>query len=351
MKNTKSFLGLAALVLAIVSMVLTGCPDPNGETVAFPPLDPATIADPVALAAYINANCADGTEDAPKILPFTGAITADDLVKVRDAINKIFAGVGAYIIWDLSAVTGGLTAVQIGGTLNVNSYDKDKIKGLILPVGLKTIGPSAFSLCTGLDSIELPTGLETIDDNAFQSCVDLKSITLPTSLTSIGNLAFDACTSLESITLPAGLKTIGNSTFSSCITLKSVTVREGLETIGTEVFAACGSLESVTLPASLKTIGDGTFAVCTSLKSITLPAGLTSIGDQAFFNCILLETVVFEGTGVTIADANSFPYDKGGGISLEIAYETGAMEGNKGVAGTYTRTPATAATDGSWSRD
>jgi hypothetical protein len=198
-------------------------------------LDAATITNASNLTAYITANCAGGTEQAPKVMSFTGAITAANLVTVRNAVNRA----ETYVIWDLSEITGSLTATAIGNTIDADAdTGRDRIKGLVVPAGFTYLDGEAFYGCTGL-------------------------------------------------------------------------------------------------------------------TSVTLPAGLTAIGDRAFQSCADLQTVVFGGSMVVISDSNNntFPCAESGGTSLKTAYERGKTGSNKGVAGTYTRTPATSATVGSWRRN
>jgi hypothetical protein len=347
-----------------------------------PSLTAEIIADATALATYLTTYCAGGTASAPKVMPFTGAITPDNLITVREAVNTA----ETYVIWDLSAVTGSLTDIEIGDTIDAaTDTGRDKIKGLVLPTGITTIGTEAFYGCTSLTSVALPTGLISIGDAAFSGCTGLTSVTLPANLTSIGGGAFADCTCLPSVTLPVNLTTIGAVAFSRCTILTFTTsgevwttdtsgkilIKDGntvvagsgasgevnltsftsLTSIDTYAFHGCTSLTSVALPAGLISIGDGAFAGCTSLPSVTLPASLTSIGAVAFSGCKILATVVFEGNDVLIGNINSFPGSSITSSSLKTVYETGKSGSNKGVAGTYTRTPATSAVVGSWSRN
>ncbi|MDR3284048.1 MAG: leucine-rich repeat domain-containing protein [Treponema sp.] len=190
---------------------------------ASPGLDPATIANAGSLSAYITTYCMGGTAGSPAAMKFTGAISAANLAAVRDAVDAA----GTYVIWDLSEVTGSLTAVGIGGALyNIGSSSaqpgSDKIKGLILPAGMTSIG-----------------------DRAFQSCSSLTSITLPAGLTSIGQYGFAGCTGLTRITLPASLESIGGYAFMYCsggyLYVTVLRETEPLTTLGISAFANTGT--------------------------------------------------------------------------------------------------------------
>jgi hypothetical protein len=354
-----------------------------------PPLTTATIDNQAALRAFIAAYCLGGTADAPKNIKFSGAITGSDLTTVRGAVNNA----ETYVAWDLSAITGDLSAAQIGDTIDADTdAGRDKIKGLILPASLTAIGASAFYGCSGLDSVFLPAGLGTIGDSAFYGCTGLTSVALPsTGLETIGASAFYGCTSLDGIALPASLKTIGTHAFSGCASLSftanggtwttdasgkalikdgntlvsypsasgavdvssatglttigyeafygctyltGITLPSGLKTIGDYAFFGCSGLDSVSLPAGLETVGASAFESCTSLTGITLPSSLKTIGGYAFLGCYKLASVTFT-TGSAIATQwNSYAFPSGSGDSLWTAYTTGK-------AGTYTRSGST----------
>ncbi|MDR3312189.1 MAG: leucine-rich repeat domain-containing protein [Spirochaetaceae bacterium] len=308
------------------------------------PLLTAAIINGGELSTFISTNCMGGTADIPVVLKFSGAITEANLHSVRAAVNSA----STYVIWDLSEVTG-LSANQIGGTItddrNPENTGRDKIKGIILPAGLTTIGDVAFENCTALTSIILPAGLTTIGNVAFENCTVLTSIILPAGLTTIGGETFYGCTTLATLILPAGLTTIGNAAFSRCTALTSITLPSSLTNISSSAFYNCAALASITLPAGITSIGSDAFRYCTTLASITLPANLTSIGGNAFNGCTILQTVVFGGTGVAINNNETFPYASSSGTSLKTAYEAT----NAPRTGTYTRT-TTGNDAGSWSR-
>jgi hypothetical protein len=314
--------------------------------VEIPPLSSTIIGNPSDLADYITTNCAGGTAANPKVILFTGGIGKSHLITVRNAVVTA----NTYVIWNLSEITGTLSAGDIGQAITYafpDGLDTSRIKGLVLPAGLTTIernafnGPGtyltsitlpssitsieygAFYRCSGLTSIDLPANLTSIGYSAFEGCSGLTSIDLPANLTSIEYSAFSGCSGLTSIDLPASLTSIGVGAFSSCsgtfttnggiyttacggkiLIRDGTTVVSGLREAGhvdlssemgftsidERAFSGCSGLTSIDLPASLTSIGDAAFAGCSDLTSIDLP-GLTSIGDYAFTGCRSLTSV------------------------------------------------------------
>ena len=73
---------------------------------------------------------------------------------------------------------------------------RERIKEIIIPDGVTSIGAYAFCGCKSLKSITIPNSVTSIGDRAFHGCKSLKSVTIPNSVTSIGKWAFYGCTAL-----------------------------------------------------------------------------------------------------------------------------------------------------------
>ena len=69
-----------------------------------------------------------------------------------------------------------------------------------IPSGVTSIAYQAFDY-TAPKSIILPEGLLSIEPDAFSWCSYLESVTIPTTLTSIGTQAFKNCTKLKEVKL------------------------------------------------------------------------------------------------------------------------------------------------------
>ena len=114
------------------------------------------------------------------------------------------------------------------------SHDGDALNTLIsfpmgkggsysIPAGVKTIGASAFSGCSGLTSLIIPESVTEIGDNAFSNCSGLTSLIIPESVTEIGEFAFSGCSNLTSLTIPDSVTNIGIYFVTECSRLKSLT--------------------------------------------------------------------------------------------------------------------------------
>ena len=209
-----------------------------------------------------------------------------------------------------------------------------RLREVVLPETVATIGSSAFSGCVRLRDINLPETITSIEESGFYNCLHLLSISLPAA-TTIGGSAFSYCSGLTSISLPAattigesafydcsGLTsinlpaatTIGGSAFYDCSGLTSISL-PAATTIGSDAFRYCSGLMSINLPMA-KTIGSSAFGGCSGLTSITLPASLQTLGGSCFHSCSSLKDIYCHVAAPfpTGCFSNSFP----SGVTLHV---------------------------------
>ena len=229
---------------------------------------------------------------------------------VQEAINN-------YIT---NNITNNTTNHNYGEGAVVNVYE-DSNKDFVIEGGVlkEYHGASA--------DVVIPDGVVEIGSGCFQD-LKIKSVVIPYSVTSIGNGAFYYCTSLTLITIPDSVTKIGNRAFALCYSLTSINVAENnniyssvdgvlfnkdktvliqypegkvdieytipnsVTSIGCEAFRGCKSLTTISIPESVTIIGHGAFYNCTSLTTLTIPDSVTSIGEYAFSLCTNLSSVI-----------------------------------------------------------
>ena len=141
---------------------------------------------------------------------------------------------------------------------------------------------------SGASRIEIPEGMTVIDDNAFKNNTKLKEVILPSTLKSIGISAFEG-TSLSKIELPYSLTYIGNNAFANIKTLTEVTIPKSVET-ASHAFSGDVNLKKVIFEDGIVTIPSGILNN-TGLEEIVLPSSVKTIGSYAFSNNKSLEKI------------------------------------------------------------
>ena len=171
-------------------------------------------------------------------------------------------------------------------TIPSHCFYNNRITGLILPSGLKSIEDGAFYSVKNLKEVHLPEGLEILERRAFSSCESLKYVYIPSTLTtctystSTGG-PFSNCHNLSDVEFGPGIEKIPDYLFPRVRGLRSIVIPSTVTEIGTRAFASCSRLEGVTFPSGLRKIGESAFSV--SSLTYILPAGLEQLDRNSLY--------------------------------------------------------------------
>lgn len=162
-----------------------------------------------------------------------------------------------------------------------------------------------FSGHSSLRSVKLPK--EMIGDMGsyvFYNCMRLKNVVLPEGITTIGNYSFSLAASgnpsrLTSIVIPNGVTTIGEYAFKYS-KVEEIILPKSVTEIGRDVFYG-SNLKSIVLPPNLTKIGNYAFQN-SKLTEIRLPSSLKSIGSSAFSSCPLKKVYTYTILPLSISD-------------------------------------------------
>lgn len=133
---------------------------------------------------------------------------------------------------------------RVGVTAVGKAKECRMLKKVILPEGLRSLPPDAFTGCKALSEVKLPSTLQSIGARAFAGCLSLGEVMLPDGLQSIEANAFVSCVSLKSVRLPSSLKYLGASAFQQTA-IEWLVIPSGVEAVGATVSSAkayfCGA--------------------------------------------------------------------------------------------------------------
>ncbi|MBR3895217.1 MAG: leucine-rich repeat protein [Clostridia bacterium] len=200
------------------------------------------------------------------------------------------------------------------------------IEEVIIPEGVKSIGPYAFANLTALKKVTLPSTLERIDygaflgctslttvngiehvklinENAFYNCNLLGTLTFGNAI-AISNYAFANNKNLTAVVLPAGTQSIGAFAFAGDTSLATITIHAEKLKLGQYAFSDCAITEIAINAAVLPT---GLFKGCESLKNVTIGRDVAVIGEYAFRDTEVASFTVAEGNTTFFAQADK-PY-------------------------------------------
>jgi hypothetical protein len=198
--------GLAFIaVIAFNILLMTGCPDPNGEDAYYP--------------TYYTFTSIEGLEtwlkNQPKYAPYFIKLNG---VSDIDGLGTVLKENDAKFIYlDLSG-SPAITAIPANAFSNC-----DYLFGIIMPNGVTTIKSNAFSNCVSLTIVNIPNAVTTIENYAFYQCFGLTSVYIPNGVTSIKSNAFYMCFNLANVFIPNSVTSIGSYAFYQCASLASVT--------------------------------------------------------------------------------------------------------------------------------
>ena len=292
------------VVLAVIVLAITGCPEPKPDPKPEPQIPTFTAVADLGVWLTSQPTNTAGT-------PYTVKVNVNDL------------GGSSY------------TSGSIGDALKASNtkYVNLDISGSTFT----SIGRYAFSQCTGLTSVTIPNSVTSIEDVSFDYCTSLTAININsenTAYSSTGGVLYNKNKTIlikypagktgSSFTIPNSVTTIENRAFSRCTSLTSVTLPNSVISIGDYVFEYCTNLTNVTIPDSVISIGLYAFSRCTSLASITIPNSITTIRYSAFSGCSNLMSIFVVADNPAFSSEDGILYNKNKTVLL--AYPGGKID-------------------------
>lgn len=175
----------------------------------------------------------------------------------------------------------------------------DSVTEIRFAEGYTLLRNQAFSRCNKLKKVVFPSTLTSIGYNTFYYCSSIEEISFPDNVTRFPDHQCNNCRSLKKVKLPANLNDLGDYTFTSCSELKEIEIPEGVTTIGHSTFKYSG-IEKLYIPDGVSVLPPEMCMNCDELTEIRLPANLQHIKRQALYYCNNLSKIIMaDGTEYT----------------------------------------------------
>lgn len=101
-------------------------------------------------------------------------------------------------------------------TIGYRAFRKKRLKQVVLPFGLVSIGRESFLSCSGLEEVQLPETVKYIGPGAFKLCSSLRRLVVPQSCLHIDEDAFSKCGRLEEVVFLGNDTHVDDQAFSEC---------------------------------------------------------------------------------------------------------------------------------------
>jgi hypothetical protein len=296
-------------------------------------------------------------------LTLTGTIDARDFKTMRDAMPALTdVDLSDATIISYSGVDGPSSPENMTYPANeipefafaiVACKGQNRLKSIILPSSISSIGNCSFKYCSYLSKIYIPSSVVNIIWNAFGSCSALINVdsanpnyssidgvlfdknqtkliqcpmskmgdyTMPSSVNTIRMFAFESCGKLKSVTIPSSVTTIEEFAFTDCSASINVDVNnlnysssDGVlfnKEQNALIHCPTSKTGNYAIPSSVVSIGDYAFELCARLTNVTIPMSVSSIGNSAFCKCSGLKMVSIPSSVISIG-ASAFYSCKG----------------------------------------
>ena len=218
---------------------------------------------------------------------------------VNKSKNRTSGACGVNTVnWKLDK--NGKMAITGKGTMYgkpaTQTFDKTKVKEVVVGNGVTDIYPNCFKDYTNLKKVTLPDSITKIGARAFAGCKNLQTVVIPKEINKIGAYAFENCVKMKDVQLPDTITYLGAGIFKNCKSITVATLPINYTLVPDKMFSGCTNITKVNLSDNIERIGSGSFISCSKLKNIDLSKNVVDIASDhfdegAFINCSSLESI------------------------------------------------------------
>ena len=158
------------------------------------------------------------------------------------------------------------------GVLYLND---EKIENLIIPSTVEIINQYTFSKNNGIKTVTLSEGVRSIGQSAFSDCTNLESVTFNRDLLTIEDKAFWN-SGIKEVSIPNSVESFEKGTFGNCSNLLMLSIGNNITSVDASYFEGCNNLSSLTIadgPNPIELLGD--WKNFTNLENLTINRNFT----------------------------------------------------------------------------
>ena len=158
------------------------------------------------------------------------------------------------------------------GVLYLND---EKIENLIIPSTVEIINQYTFSKNNGIKTVTLSEGVRSIGQSAFSGCTNLESVTFNRDLLTIEDKAFWN-SGIKEVSIPNSVESFEKGTFGNCSNLLMLSIGNNITSVDASYFEGCNNLSSLTIADGPNPIElSGGWKNFTNLENLTINRNFT----------------------------------------------------------------------------
>ena len=151
-------------------------------------------------------------------------------------------------------------------------------KKVVIPEGIKSVGPCAFWDNQSIEEAVLPSSLISLGGDTFYNCRNLRRVVIPANVEEIGNNPFAGCPLLSLKNESKNFKLIDGVLFEK---KKTILI----------YYSLSKKNETYKIPSSVQIIGKHSFFLADNLKKIIIPKSVIKLENNPFSGCIKLDVI------------------------------------------------------------
>ena len=205
-----------------------------------------------------------------------------------------------------------------------NSFSGKKIKEIIIPENVKSIGQYAFAANNDLNTVEFLASYCISAYQPFYGC-PVTELKIGERITEIPAYCFGEITGPETLEFPESVVSINKQAFTNAVGIKNLTINEGIETIGDHAFAGCNKIETLNFNAvkctSMGNDGCPVFLYA-PLSNIIIGSKVTRIPSNAFADCNRIKEITSMAIEPPLCSSSAFTDETKWDASLRVPIES-----------------------------